>query len=515
MCDILGGGKIVTEDDYIEKFVEMVTMRSLGKGMVMRMNITKLMKLGLLVGALGVSSIQAVADNAKVLIEKGIFLQETKKDFGEAIEVYAKALEQTEDEASEICFRMAMCSKELGDEKTRMEILRKLVENGEADDEWVKKAAEICSTFSVLEKAPWKDGEACRYEAVMGLQLMPFMSTRLTKVGESWKCQATRTSPNAGQSEAVFNAETYRPVSSNWFFEHYMDSEVSYDQEKDLILYDEKMDDVKPTELKMGADSLDNEQVIISLRAMPMTVGASFSFRLVSPIHLATGANGEMVTFTVDREEEVEVKAGKFACMKIKSAMGFTAWIHKEGDRELVRWQQPGLDLRLIEKTSVEALESRAFKMNGFDLVASSGNGVMLLPRVNAKKIFRADLHPESGFRHGLLEINHTKSLFEKLRGKPVAFIEEITRNEIRAAGKEGVDFKLNEDAVEKFEAGGRTYYVTDYSYPVMEKTTHIIRACADDGKVNVLVTIHYRKGEKAAAREKLEKFLSHNLKAK
>lgn len=202
-------------------------MRSLFDEMVMGMKLERIVKSGLLAGVMTVSAAQA--EKVEVLIEKGIFLQETKKDYGDAIEVYAEALEKSEEHASEICFRMAMCSKAMGDEETQMEILRKLVESGETDDEWVKKAAEICSTFGVLEAAPWKDGEACRYEAVFGLRRMPFMSTRLTKVGGNWLCRITRTSPNAGQSEAIFEADGYRPLRSNWFFEHHLDSEVVYD----------------------------------------------------------------------------------------------------------------------------------------------------------------------------------------------------------------------------------------------------------------------------------------------
>ena len=95
------------------------------------------------------------------------------------------------------------------------------------------------------------------------------------------------------------------------------------------------------------------------------------------------------------------------------------------------------------------------------------------------------------------------------MRGKPSAFIEQVTRNEINAAGKEGVEFELEEDEVEIFKTGRWTYHIKDYSYPVMEKMTHVIRCCADDGKVNVLLTVHYREGQKEAALKKLKAFIS------
>lgn len=90
------------------------------------MKIIKTIKASLMAGVLSISLSQAQAEasgEAAVLTEKGIFLQETKKDYREAFEVYEKALELAEDNLSrELLYRMVVSAELSGDEAKKKKV---------------------------------------------------------------------------------------------------------------------------------------------------------------------------------------------------------------------------------------------------------------------------------------------------------------------------------------------------------------------------------------------------------
>ena len=92
------------------------------------------------------------AEPLKVLIEKGIFLEETKKDYLAAGKVYEQALEQGK--FYEILYRIAACNEGLGEDEAQQNLLKAMVENGNAENPWVKKAQGIIKANKKSQEIP-------------------------------------------------------------------------------------------------------------------------------------------------------------------------------------------------------------------------------------------------------------------------------------------------------------------------------------------------------------------------
>ena len=107
------------------------------------------------------------AENSLVLLEKGIFLEETKNDYAAANEVYAKALKETKRGAKkrEILFRLAVCARELGNTEDQLERLKVLVKTGDPEDEWVKKAVNAVEEY--VEKNTLTESELNKIRDVL------------------------------------------------------------------------------------------------------------------------------------------------------------------------------------------------------------------------------------------------------------------------------------------------------------------------------------------------------------
>ncbi len=103
------------------------------------------------------------AESVEVLTEKGVFLEETKKDYAAAITTFDQAIaaEKKRSKLNELLYRKAMCNKELGETAKQLAILRQLVQSGNKNDSWVKKAQTIIQE-QVKEDAPSEEIIAIR-----------------------------------------------------------------------------------------------------------------------------------------------------------------------------------------------------------------------------------------------------------------------------------------------------------------------------------------------------------------
>jgi len=85
------------------------------------------------------------AESVEVLTEKGVFLEETKKDYAAAITTFDQAIaaEKKRSKLNELLYRKAMCHKELGKTEKHLTILRQLSQSEDKNNVWVKKAQKI------------------------------------------------------------------------------------------------------------------------------------------------------------------------------------------------------------------------------------------------------------------------------------------------------------------------------------------------------------------------------------
>jgi len=90
-------------------------------------------------------SLSVSASPPAVLLEKGIFLQETKQDYSAAVRVFDQALQDGKLNQYEIRFRKAACLGELGQEQEKLRLLTELA-NEEGDNAWIVKAQQEVQT---------------------------------------------------------------------------------------------------------------------------------------------------------------------------------------------------------------------------------------------------------------------------------------------------------------------------------------------------------------------------------
>ena len=97
-----------------------------------------------------------VIQNVDVLIKKGIFQQEVKKEYKVAIEIYDSALDAEEERSkrSELLYRKAMCRERLGDREGQLEIFNQLIQYGVESNQWAKKADETMRIQNEREGGP-------------------------------------------------------------------------------------------------------------------------------------------------------------------------------------------------------------------------------------------------------------------------------------------------------------------------------------------------------------------------
>ncbi|MGJ8672281.1 tetratricopeptide repeat protein [Rubritalea sp.] len=132
---------------------------------------------------------QVNAEKSSVLMEKAIFLQETKEDYPAAVGVYEEALKESkrENKQSEILFRMADTYEKLGKDEELLKTLKRLIKTGDARNEWVKKAVKLVKELDEA-KAPSKKVIAVRdtiLKATETRERQPFLNVCSKRMQEA------------------------------------------------------------------------------------------------------------------------------------------------------------------------------------------------------------------------------------------------------------------------------------------------------------------------------------------
>lgn len=106
---------------------------------------------------LGIPSVNSFyEEHVELLMEKGVFLQEYKKDYIAAIKFYDAAfeVEKKRSRYSELLYHKAMCYDKLGEVENKLSVLNQLTQFEDQNDLWVKKAVEIVRLLNKKDVPP-------------------------------------------------------------------------------------------------------------------------------------------------------------------------------------------------------------------------------------------------------------------------------------------------------------------------------------------------------------------------
>ncbi len=261
------------------------------------------------------SSADADSISLGVLLEEGIYLQETKSDYEEAIEIYSELLEAGKPFEAEALYRIGVCYQALGRDHEAEAAFQKLVDNYPAETKWLEAAKEQLPSVLKPLPAPWQDGERLhlRVELPGGRVVLDQMITAQKKDLEGkpvWRFDNRSYGLANSHSSVEVDPETFRPIQSRWFHSSLGDANAWYSDKDVRIEYKDK---AEPLVIESQEVLYDNEQALYLFRQIPFEVGKSWNLKILP---ILTGQVIELKVEVVDREK-VSVPAGEFDCYKV------------------------------------------------------------------------------------------------------------------------------------------------------------------------------------------------------
>jgi len=193
-----------------------------------------------------------------------------------------------------------------------------------------------------LAPAPWSNGESSNYDWLedgSGSQIGTSLIS-ITQQATNWIITEVDSIGQEGQTiEMTINGETLEPVG-----EQKTIKATGNDIQLTSVYSSGKVDitaDINGTTKTASVDvpqnAVDNDQLLITLRALPFSEGYKATYVIVNTIN-ATKTNG---IFTVQAQEMVTVPAGSFDTWKVEMNFGQTtqyAWYGVEAPYTLVKY---------------------------------------------------------------------------------------------------------------------------------------------------------------------------------
>jgi len=191
--------------------------------------------------------------------------------------------------------------------------------------------------------APWDDGEVSRLEVLAadtGTEIAGWVITMAAAPDGGWVITTEMSAPGMTEVSSVHvRAADLLPLSIDYELES-AQAQATYTGlygEEDLVITATVNGEAQSPTVKLPEPPyFDNEQVVPTLRAMPLAEGWETALNIVG----SKSATKGRITVKVAGREEVTVPAGTFDCWKVELVgMEQAAWISVDPPHQLVRYE--------------------------------------------------------------------------------------------------------------------------------------------------------------------------------
>ena len=396
----------------------------------------------LVAGGIVLSSTVGVgADTAVMRLEQGVALMADESRLRDAVREFEGVLlaeGKSQKLGAEARYRMAECYRKLGDDKAAEKQLTILLKNYPKENKWVVRARELASDAIVFGEIPWRDGEFLAYEIQsLGGETVGRIYSGIhasERDGEkTWVSHMTRSGGNLMQTQVEFLADNFRPLSGQSYTAPFGKLAVDFGEDGSLVLTrgakKEVVSEVSSTEGGWDAEPFfGNDQAIQLLRLLEPELGAEVTLNLRA--HLMGGGNLPFELKAV-KYEEVTVPAGTFPCVKYKTNIGQTIWMHLAGAREMVQVDFGGsAKAVLVPSDAVRSLEEfYDIQAENMEVSLTLPGGTVWVPGVDSKKIVRGQIaDPEFRIHEGMLEVQPTSNFEKKAQQSAKATLKLLSK---------------------------------------------------------------------------------------
>ncbi len=323
----------------------------------------------ILIAALLSLSSSVWGDTVSILLEEGIYAEETKGDLDEAISIYQRIIDENYGNMVGIAkayFRLGSCYLKRGDEKRAIEMFKELLTRFSEHEEIALETRNQLANLNALDEesqgdqplkigpAPWESGETCIYNLKsmagygIGKQIISVKET--SKNGSDlWTMETYLGVPleDAKQYTRIDLLKgSFKPVSMTMTDPRGTVFSTLY--ENGHIQLDIAGPDTNVTrEIPINQVVYDNEQVVYLLRRLPLKENYSASF----PVFPARNGNIINSQFRIQGIETVTVPAGKFDCYYFEAEPGpgvkHKVWYSTAEKRCLVKYDSGQLTMEL------------------------------------------------------------------------------------------------------------------------------------------------------------------------
>ncbi len=332
----------------------------------------------------------AWGESTPVLLEKGIFAEETSGDLDKAITIYEQIISENNASRSYVArayYRLGACYLKKGDGVKAAQAFKDLIDHFQDQEEWVAEAKTQLAQLGIQENglyvdqkdaqslkivpAPWKTDEVCYYklQTPAGVDIGNIIWTADSAKFEGrdvWRIEQYLTvlASNATQYSRVdADKDSFAPVWGRTK-SPLGDFRAAYGRNSVNLVTDVSGNRAQK-DIPVDQVVYDNEQALYLMRRLPLEEGYKASFP-VFPVQ-----NGILVQceIHVTGIEKVEVPAGTFDCHRVSlaiiagdvKALQATVWFSADEDRVPVKYDSEQTIIVLSEVTHKQAGVSAEF----------------------------------------------------------------------------------------------------------------------------------------------------------
>jgi len=448
------------------------------------------------------------AEKEQVSFENAVFLQETKKDYKNAINVLNQVIKESTASSLEARYRLAQCYKLSKDHKNYMREINALSKEEDVSNQWVKKAIDIAPVGYSLGPAPWEDGDVLRYALDSGDGQNHIFMTMIYKKIEyasrpAWKLTTLRPYTDKSISEVIFDAETYEPKLNHMYY-FYNGKYAGLGKWQEDILWD--------------GVTFPSEMLTSLFRLFSFGTGEEYGLNLVAsdggtvPLTFEFPKSGQFTMKNAIGElkgEMMNTKIGKMEKLNRSRDMTgfllFSAGYRTDAKNELIKMSSLNSNIVIKEITTLEKYKDRTFSITAFNKLLTQGNGNLIEQVVNNENTFKAMIYPDSAGFIGELELKYKKNLLKEVRSSARNFAKKSESNRIK-----NQEYYLPENTEEHNLGGFDGVLFTADSLKSNKYGYLCFYGYGDEHALSFRLMFH--KGEKENAIKELKRFLNKDL---
>jgi len=260
------------------------------------------------------------AQDPSVLLEKGIYAEETIGNLADAIGIYQQviaAAEANRTTAATALFRLGMCYQKSGRAAEAQAAFAKLAKLYPEQKELISRIPAAPPQELGFGRAPWVDGEILRMNAStkgsgpgLGLNYVYTISSTQEEGKAAWKIRTWSGTVGISENHAIWMDSNYAPV---------LDRQTLQGLQKELRFFGDHIEasssggsETQTKQFPLTRAAFDEEQIYYLLRCLPFQDG----YKTTLPFVTQKGTIYDL-KISVVGQERLSVTAGIFECFKI------------------------------------------------------------------------------------------------------------------------------------------------------------------------------------------------------